>query len=183
MYSTRTFGNKREKRCSRHALSVEIRGSHKQDCRVLGPYRTHQHPPAASEAKRVGKCFQSQVSPQLTALHSTWRGHRRGAWATGWRLASQGIQGPRLRHGLHHHGARRAQVGLPRRRHNLEHTACKQRARVSHEVPVPSIPQPHPLPKVQNEVRNQKSRIKFAPMRQHKVQFARERWNYFIHNE
>lgn len=44
-------------------------------------------------------------------------------------------------------------------------------------------PQPHPLPKVQNEVRNQKSRIKFTPVRQHKVQFAGERWNYFILNE
>lgn len=56
--------------------------------------------------------------------HSTWWRQRCGAWAAGRGLASQGVQGARLGRGLHHHGARRAQVGLPGRRHDLKDAAC-----------------------------------------------------------
>lgn len=95
---------------------------------ALRPHR-EKAPPATqlpSGQREPGGC-RSQ-SPCCSGC-PTWRGHGGGARAPGRGLAAQGAQGAGLGHGLHHHRAWRAQVGLPGGRHDLEDAACKHKAR------------------------------------------------------
>lgn len=94
--------------------------------RDLQLLRRHGHRSSTAPRYRRSKVTQKEApTPQCSRSgHSTWRRHGGRARAAGRGLASQGAEGARLRHGLHHHGARRSQVGLPRGGYDLKDAAC-----------------------------------------------------------
>lgn len=99
----------------------------KSDTATAGPSRSEaprpesSRPPVTCEGESPRRLHSQSSS---CSAHSTWWGHGSGAGAAGRGLASQGAQGTRLRHGLHHHGAWRSQVGLPGGGHDLKDAAC-----------------------------------------------------------
>ena len=121
---TAVRGKSRKTTQAAGGLSLETGDAH-QRTRARRRHRRKPQTPSGYLPSTVAQ-KEAPEAKSSRSEHPTWRCHLCRARAARRGLASQGVEGACLRHGLHHHGAWRPQVGLAGGGYDLEDAACNQ---------------------------------------------------------